>query len=209
MEPFTETVPLDTDELQTSSHITSELESHRLRAQEAQADVTQHLSHVLDVAVQIDRSHDSTLAASMALDQQNQVSLECRRRMVVHADSTKQIAYTLARNAETARALHRQTEVLLQAIFTVTENVTDAARTVSEFHNDIHNLPTKVIQQVFEASLGGFPFGCASAVIFFVFWCASFAALDTWGPFRVRGSVIASLGMAIGKGLPKTRLIIH
>jgi hypothetical protein len=91
----------------------------------------------------------------------------------------------------------------------VTENVTDAAKTVSEFHNDIHNLPTKIIQQVFEASLGGFPFDCASVVIFFVFWCVSFAALDTWGPFRTKGSVIASLGMAIGKGFLKTTLIIH
>jgi hypothetical protein len=91
----------------------------------------------------------------------------------------------------------------------VTENVTDAAKTVSEFHNDIHNLPTKVIQQVFEASLGGFPFSCASAVIFFVFWCVGFAALDTWGPFSARGSIIASLGMAIGKILPKATLVIH
>ncbi|KAI4765279.1 hypothetical protein E4T52_00077 [Aureobasidium sp. EXF-3400] len=165
---------------ETSSRITSDLENHRLRAQEAQADVTQHLSHVLDIAVQIDRSHDNSLAASMALDQQNQ-----------------QIAYTLARNAETARALHYQTEILLQAIFTVTENVTDAAKTVSEFHNDIHNLPTKVIQQVFEASFGGLPFGCVSIVILSVFWCIGFAALDTWGPFHTRSSVVASLGMAI------------
>jgi hypothetical protein len=80
----------------------------------------------------------------------------------------------------------------------VTENVTDAARTVSEFHNDIHNLPTKVIHQVFEASLGSFHSSYTSFVILSVFWCVGFAALDTWGPFRARSSVIASLGMAIG-----------
>ncbi|KAI4717796.1 hypothetical protein E4T48_05983 [Aureobasidium sp. EXF-10727] len=165
---------------EASSHITSDLESHRLRAQEAQADVTQHLSQVLDIAVQIDRSHDNSLAASMALDQQNQ-----------------ELAYTLARNAETARALHHQTEILLDAIFTVTENVTDAARTVSEFHNDIHNLPAKVIHQVFEASLGGFPSGCVSVVLLSIFWCLVFAALDTWGLLSARSSIVASLGMAI------------
>jgi hypothetical protein len=118
--------------------------------------------------------------------------------MSIFTDSTKQIAYTLARNAETARALHHQTEILLEAIFTVTENVTDAARTVSEFHNDIHNLPTKVVQQVLEASFSGLPFGCVSFVILSVFWCIGFAALDAWGPFRARSSVVASLGMAIG-----------
>lgn len=134
----------------------------------------------------------------MALDQQNQVSFQDRLHAFVYTNNIKQIAYTLARNAETARALHHQTEVLLQAIFTVTENVTDAAKTVSEFHNDIHNLPTKVIQQVFEASFSGVPFGCVSFVIISVFWCISFAALDTWGPFRARSSIIASLGMAIG-----------
>ncbi|KAH0291750.1 hypothetical protein M436DRAFT_62843 [Aureobasidium namibiae CBS 147.97] len=165
---------------ETSSQIASDLESHRIRAQEAQADVTEHLSNALDIAVQIHRSHDNSLEASMALDQQNQ-----------------QIAYTLARNAETARALHYQTEILLEAIFTVTENVTDAAKTVSEFHNDIHNLPTKVVQQVFEASIGGLPFDWTSITILSVFWCLSFAALDTWGLLRARSSIVASLGMAI------------
>ena len=129
--------------------------------------------------------------------------------MSAHTNSTKQIAYTLARNAETARALHHQTEILLEAIFTVTENVTDAAKTVSEFHNDIHNLPTKVIQQVFEASVSGLPFGCVSVVILSVFWCIGFAALDTWGPFRVRSSIIASLGMAIGLLFSYDTVTIH
>jgi hypothetical protein len=192
-----DTISSDTNEQQASSHITLEFESHRARAQEAQADVTQHLSHVLDIAVQIDRSHDNSLAASEALDQQNQVCVKTSP-MGAHANNNQQIAYTLARNAETARALHHQTEVLLQAIFAVTENVTDAARTVSEFQNDIHNLPTKVIQQVFEGSLGSVSFDYASCVLLSVFWCVGFAALDTWGPFRARGSVIASLGMAIG-----------
>jgi hypothetical protein len=170
--------------------------------------VTQHLSHVLDIAVQIDRSHDNSLAASEALDQQNQVFAKTLP-MDAYANNDQQIAYTLARNAETARALHHQTEVLLQAIFTVTENVTDAARTVSEFHNDIHNLPTKVIQQVLEASLGNFSFSYASFVILSVFWCAGFAALDTWSPFHTRGSVIASLGVAIGMLLSDARVIIY
>jgi hypothetical protein len=129
--------------------------------------------------------------------------------MDAHADNDQQIAYTLARNAETARALHHQTEVLLQAIFTVTENVTDAARTVSEFHNDIHNLPSKVIQQVFEASLGNFSFSYASFVILSIFWCVGFAALDTWGPFRTRGSIFASLGMAIGMFFFYARVTIY
>ncbi|KAI5204461.1 hypothetical protein E4T39_03647 [Aureobasidium subglaciale] len=165
---------------EASSHIASDLEDHRLRAQHAQADMTQQFNQVLDIAIQIDRSQDNSLANSLALNEQNQ-----------------QLAYTLAGNAETARALHRQTEILLDAIFTVTENVTDAARTVAEFHSDIHNLPTKVIQQVFEASLGGFPFGCLSVVMLSIFWCLSFAALDTWGPFRARSSVVASFGTAI------------
>ncbi|KAI5246032.1 hypothetical protein E4T42_06522 [Aureobasidium subglaciale] len=165
---------------EASSHIASDLEDHRLRAQHAQAEMTQHLSQVLNIAIQIDRSQDNSLANSLALDEQNQ-----------------QLARMLARNAETARALHHQTEILLDAIFTVTENVTDAARTVSEFHNDIHNLPTKVIQQVFEASIGGFPFGCLSVVMLSIFWCLSFAALDTWGSFRARSSVVASFGTAI------------
>lgn len=160
--------------------------------------MTQHLSQVLDIALQIDRSHDNSLAASAALDQQNQVSHQAHPHHLGQTNVTKQIAYTLARNAETARALHYQTEILLEAIFTVTENVTDAAKTVSEFHNDIHNLPTKVVQQVFEASLGGLPFGWTSVMILSVFWCLSFAALDTWGPFRARGSIVASLGIAIG-----------
>lgn len=160
--------------------------------------MTQHLSQVLDIAVQIDRSHDNSLAASAALDQQNQVSHPDDPHISVPTNSTKRIAYTLARNAETARALHHQTEILLDAIFTVTENVTDAAKTVSEFHNDIHNLPTKVVQQVFEASLGGLPFDWTAVMILSFFWCLSFAALDTWGPFRARGSVVASLGIAIG-----------
>jgi chromosome segregation ATPase len=60
---------------QMSSHITSDLEHHRLQAETAQADVTRHLGKVLDVAVRIDRSHENTLAASMALDHHNQVSL--------------------------------------------------------------------------------------------------------------------------------------
>jgi hypothetical protein len=169
--------------------------------------VTQHLSHVLDIAVQIDRSHDNSLAASEALDQQNQVSGKTSR-VGAHSNNNQQIAYTLARNAGTARALHYQTEILLQAIYTVTENVTDAARTVSEFHNDIHNLPTKVIQQVFEASLGSFHFNYTSFVILSVFWCVGFAALDTWGPFRARGSVIASLGMAISMFFLFAKMII-
>ncbi|THY83263.1 hypothetical protein D6C95_08515 [Aureobasidium pullulans] len=148
---------------QASSGITSDLEDHRLKAQTAHADVTKHLNKVLDVAIQIDRSHDNSLATSMALDQQNQ-----------------DLAYTLARNAETARALHYQTEVLLEAIFTVTENVTDAARTVSEFQNDIQNLPTKVIQQVLAASIGGLPIGILAIVLLSLFWCFAFALLDTW-----------------------------
>lgn len=111
----------------------------------------------------------------------------------------KDLAYTLARNAETARALHYQTEVLLEAIFTVTENVTDAARTVSEFQNDIQNLPTKVIQQVLAASIGGLPIGILEIVLLSLFWCFAFALLDTWGPFRARGSVVSSLGISIGK----------
>jgi len=160
--------------------------------------VTEHLSNALDIAVQIHRSHDTSLEASMALDQQNQVSHQSRLHTSVLTDDTKQIAYTLARNAETARKLHYQTEILLEAIFTVTKNVTDAAKTVSEFHNDIHNLPTKVVQQVFEASIGGLPFDWTSITILSAFWCLSFAALDTWGPLRVRSSIVASLGMAIG-----------
>lgn len=160
--------------------------------------MTQHLSQVLDIAVQIDRSHDNSLAASATLDQQNQVSNQQHPHHLDQTDSIKQIAYTLARNAETARALHYQTEILLEAIFTVTENVTDAAKTVSEFHNDIHNLPTKVVQQVFEASLSGLPFDWTSVMILSVFWCLSFAAFDTWGPLRTRGSIVASLGIAIG-----------
>ncbi|THW88846.1 hypothetical protein D6D15_05672 [Aureobasidium pullulans] len=147
---------------QASSGITSDLEDHRLKAQTAHADVTKHLNQVLDVAIQIDRSHDNSLATSMALNQQNQ-----------------DLAYTLARNAETARALHYQTEVLLEAIFTVTENVTDAARTVSEFQNDIQNLPTKVIQQVLAASIGGLPIGILAIVLLSLFWCFAFALLDT------------------------------
>ncbi|THW44500.1 hypothetical protein D6D21_04848 [Aureobasidium pullulans] len=165
---------------QASSGITSDLEDHRLKAQTAHADVTKHLNQVLDVAIQIDRSHDNSLATSMALNQQNQ-----------------DLAYTLARNAETARALHYQTEVLLEAIFTVTENVTDAARTVSEFQNDIQNLPTKVIQQVLAASIGGLPIGILAIVLLSLFWCFAFALLDTWGPFRARGSVVSSLGISI------------
>lgn len=165
---------------EASSHITSDLESHRLRAQEAQADVTQHLSQALDIAIQIDQSHDNSLAASVALAQQNQ-----------------QLALALAHNTETTRALQHRTDMLLEAISTVTENVTDAARTVSEFHNDIQNLPTRVVQQVFEASLAGIPFGCISIVLLSVFWCLGFAALDTWGPFRARGSGVASLGFSI------------
>ncbi|KAH0367743.1 hypothetical protein KCU65_g4479, partial [Aureobasidium melanogenum] len=163
-----------------SSHITSDLEDHRLRAQEAQADVTQHLSQALDIAIQIDQSHDNSLAASVALAQHNQ-----------------QLALALAHNTETTRALQHKTDMLLEAISTVTENVTDAARTVSQFHNDIHNLPTRVVQQVFEASLAGFPFGFLSIVLLSIFWCLGFAAVDTWGPFRARSSVVASLGFAI------------
>lgn len=160
--------------------------------------MAQHLSQVLDIAIQIDRSQDNSLEASKALDQQNQVSYQWYPQHVADTNDTKQIAYTLARNAETARALQYQTEILLGAIFTVTENVTDAAKTVSEFHNDIHNLPTKVVQQVFEASLGGLPFGWTAVLLLSVFWCISFAALDTWSPFRARGSIVASLGIAIG-----------
>jgi hypothetical protein len=104
----------------------------------------------------------------------------------------------LARNAETARALHRQTEILLEAIFAVTENVTDAAKTVSDFQNDMRNLPTKVVHQVLEASIGGLPYGIFSVVILSLFWTLGFALLDTWGPFRPRSSVVASLGMSIG-----------
>ena len=70
------TLFFSTDCSQVSSDITSDLQGHRLRAQEAQADVTQHLSQALDLAIQIDRSHDNSLAASVALDQQNQVSLK-------------------------------------------------------------------------------------------------------------------------------------
>lgn len=113
-------------------------------------------------------------------------------------DDNKQLAHALAHNAETTRVLQHSTDMLLEAISTVTENVTDAARTVSEFHNDIHNLPTRVVQQVFEASLAGIPFGCVSIVLLSIFWCLSFAALDTWGPFRARSSIVASLGIAIG-----------
>ncbi|KAK6003362.1 hypothetical protein QM012_001207 [Aureobasidium pullulans] len=165
---------------EASSHITSDLEDHRVRAQEAQAHVTQHLSQALAIAIQIDQSHDNSLAASVALAQQNQ-----------------QLVTALAHNAETTRTLQHRTEMLLEAVSMVTENVTDAARTVSEFHNDIYNLPTKVVQQVFEASLAGVPFGCVSVVLLAIFWCLSFAALDTWGPFHVRSSVVASLGVAI------------
>ncbi|KAG9727093.1 hypothetical protein KCU77_g14599, partial [Aureobasidium melanogenum] len=165
---------------EASSHITSDLESHRLRAQEAQADVTQHLSQALDIAIQIDQSHDNSLAASVALAQQNQ-----------------QLALALAHNTETTRALQHRTDMLLEAISTVTENVTDAARTVSEFHNDIHNLPTRVVQQVFETSLAGIPSACVSIVLLSIFWCLGFAAFDTWGPFRARSSVVASLGFSI------------
>lgn len=189
---------LDADYLQASSHITSDLESHRLRAQEAQADVTQHLSQALDIAIQIDQSHDNSLAASVALAQQNQVSLEHYTNTFLTTNNNKQLALALAHNTETTRALQHRTDMLLEAISTVTENVTDAARTVSEFHNDIQNLPTRVVQQVFEASLAGIPFGCISIVLLSVFWCLGFAALDTWGPFRARGSGVASLGFSIG-----------
>ncbi|KAG9547987.1 hypothetical protein KCV01_g23924, partial [Aureobasidium melanogenum] len=103
----------------------------------------------------------------------------------------------LAHNTETTRALQHRTDMLLEAISTVTENVTDAARTVSEFHNDIQNLPTRVVQQVFEASLAGIPSACVSIVLLSIFWCLGFAAFDTWGPFRARSSVVASLGFSI------------
>lgn len=99
--------------------------------------------------------------------------------------------------------------MLLEAISTVTENVTDAARTVSEFHNDIHNLPTRVVQQVFEASIAGMPFGCVSVVLLIIFWCLGFAALDTWGPFRARSSVVASLGVAVGMLMLHDTLAIY
>lgn len=72
-----EDLVLDTDLEQASSGITSDLEDHRLKAQTAHADVTKHLNQVLNVAIQIDRSHDNSLATSMALNQQNQVSLDC------------------------------------------------------------------------------------------------------------------------------------
>lgn len=161
--------------------------------------MTQHLSQALDLAIQIDRSHDNSLAASVALDQQNQVSLGRHLYLCFFAaNDNKQLTHALAHHAEATRTLHHRTEMLLDAISTVTDNVTDAARTVSEFHNDIHNLPTKVVQQVFEASLAGVPFGCVSVVLLIIFWCLGFAALDTWGPFRARSSVVASLGVAIG-----------
>lgn len=193
-----QTVLLDADNSQASSHITSDLESHRLRAQEAQADVTQHLSQALDIAIQIDQSHDNSLAASVALAQQNHVSHECHTYLFSVTNDNKQLALALAHNTETTRALQHRTDMLLEAISTVTENVTDAARTVSEFHNDIHNLPTRVVQQVFEASLASIPFACISIVLLSFFWCLGFAAFDTWGPFRARSSVVASLGFSIG-----------
>ena len=105
----------------------------------------------------------------------------------------------MAHNVNVARALNQQTESLVRAIFAVTENVTDAAKTVSDFREDINSLPTKVASQFFKASIGKLPLGAFSVVMFSLFSSLCFAFLDTWGPFRSRSSTVASLGLGTGK----------